>query len=340
MDRHRLARAGAVISIMAALAGCTSSAEPVQTPGLEPRGTVLTTVKPTRQDLTNEISLAGKVTINPVFGIVAPADGEIRYLQLQPSTTTATTRARWVATVWKGDRQFKIKIPKGSTLAGRLMQDRATVTAGMPVVSARHTAYGIVADIDSAQAYRISGAIESVQGQIKNGPGPFPCTAMGTIAALPAGTMPEPPAATPSPRPSGQAEPSPRPDAPPAGGGEGSEPTGLRLVCTAPEGVKLINGAAVTLDVVTDRAADVLVLPVEAVAGTQGKGKVDLVGPDRTRKTVDVTLGLTDGKFVEIKSGLSGDETVAIPGPNLPAAAGGQGTDGQGPEGQPAGGPG
>ncbi len=31
-------------------------------------------------------------------------------------------------------------------------------------------------------------------------------------------------------------------------------------------------------------------------------------------------LGLTDGKVVEIKSGLTGDETVAVPGPNLPAA--------------------
>jgi hypothetical protein len=72
---------------------------------------------------------------------------------------------------------------------------------------------------------------------------------------------------------------------------------------------------------VTDQAEDVLVLPVEAIAGAQGKGKVDLVGPDRVRKTVDVTLGLTDGKVVEIKKGLKGDETVAVPGPNLPTAA-------------------
>ena len=40
--------------------------------------------------------------------------------------------------------------------------------------------------------------------------------------------------------------------------------------------------------------------------------------PDGTRKTVEVELGLTDGKVIEIKSGLTGDETVAVPGPNLP----------------------
>lgn len=322
MDRRRLLpRAGMVMSaVVVVLAGCTSPDKEVQTPELEARGTVLTTVKPTRQDLTNRISLAGKVTINPVFGITAPVDGEIRYVQREPSTTPAT-RPMWVATVWHDGDPREVKIPKDSTMAGRLMEDRATVTKGMPVVSARHAGYGIVAEIDSALAYRISGAATSVQGQIKNGPGPFKCEPIGTIAALPAGTVPEPaPTETPDPQATGQPPADQQPEAPSAGE-EGSEPTGLRLVCTAPDDVQLINGAAVTLDMITGKADNVLVLPVEAIAGTQGKGKVDVVGEDRNRKTVDVVLGLTDGKVVEIKKGLKGDETIAIPGPNLPTAA-------------------
>ncbi|GAA3337582.1 hypothetical protein GCM10020358_37760 [Amorphoplanes nipponensis] len=319
MDGRRLLPSVlAGLSIVAALAGCSDSSDEAQTPGLEPRGTVLTTVKPTRQDLTNRISLNGKVAINPVYGIVAPVDGELRYVQRQPSTT-ASTQATWVATVWDHGTPHKVLMPKNSILAGRLLDDRTTVTAGMPVISAKRAGYAVVADIDSALAYRISGSAKSVQGQIKNGPGPFPCKPLGTIAALPAGTIPEPPPVTPSPGATGDPKTEPAPE-PPAGGAEGSEPTGLRLVCTAAKGVKLINGAAVTLDMVTDKADDVLVLPVEAIAGSQGRGKVDVVGPDRVRKTVDVVLGLTDGKVVEIKKGLQGDETVAIPGPNLPAA--------------------
>ncbi|MFD1150570.1 efflux RND transporter periplasmic adaptor subunit, partial [Saccharothrix hoggarensis] len=99
-----------------------------------------------------------------------------------------------------------------------------------------------------------------------------------------------------------------------------SQPTGLRLVCTAPADVKLINGAAATLELVTATAQNALVVPVEAVAGGQGRGKVDVVGPDGAKETKDVELGLTDGKVVEIKSGLTGDETLAVPGPNLPPA--------------------
>jgi hypothetical protein len=314
-------RAGAVVSIAAVLAGCTSSGGDAQTPGLEPRGTVLTTVKPVRQDLTNRISLNGKVSINPVFGIVAPADGEIRYVQRKPSTVPAS-QPRWVATVWEDGEPHRVEIPKDSIMAGRLMEDRADVSAGMPVVSAQHAGYGIVADIDSALAYRISGGAKTVRAQIKNGPGPFRCTTLGTIAALPAGTIPEPPPEKPDPQASGQPVTESAPDdAPPAGGSDGSEPTGLRLVCVPPDEIKLINGAAVTLDVVTGKANDVLVLPVEAIAGTQGKGKIDLVGPDRSRRTVDVVLGITDGRVVEIKKGLKGNETVAVPGPNLPTAA-------------------
>lgn len=301
------------------VAGCTKSAETAETPGLEARGTVLTTVKPTRQDIVNRISLAGKVGIDPVFGLVAPVDGEVRYPIRRPSVTPVT-ESTWVATVWRGGEPVRVEMPAGSSFAGRLMADHATVSAGMPIVSARHAGYGIVAEIDSAQAYRISNAVKSVVGQIKNGPGPFKCKALGTIAALPAGTVPELPVTTP-PTPGAPTAP---PTEEPADSPAGSESTGLRLVCTAPADVKLINGAAVTLDVITDKASKALVLPVEAVAGTQGRGKVDLVGADRVRKTVDVVLGLTDGKFVQIKSGLKGTETVAVPGPNLPEAAPGQ----------------
>jgi hypothetical protein len=310
------------MSVVAALAGCSDSSEKAETPGLEPRGTVLTTVQPSRQNLSNKISLNGKVAINPIYGIVAPADGELRYVQRQPSTT-ASTQATWVATVWDNGTPHKVLMPRNSIMAGRLLDDRTRVTAGMPVVSAKRAGYAVVADIDSALAYRISGSAKAaVTGQIKNGPGPFACKPLGTIAALPAGTIPEPP--PPSPAPDATGDPQAQPEQPAAGGGEGSEPTGLRLVCTAAKGIKLINGAAVTLEMVTAEAKDVLVLPIEAVAGTQGAGKVDVVGADRVRKTVSVTLGLTDGKVVQIKKGLKGDETVAIPGPNLPAAPEGQ----------------
>ncbi|NRN62933.1 Efflux RND transporter periplasmic adaptor subunit [Kibdelosporangium sp. 4NS15] len=307
------------------VAGCSTSTPERPSPDLAPRGTQMTTAKPTRQDLTSKVSLSGKVTINPVFGLVSPVAGQVRYLDVKvPEKTPAKpTKA---ANVFAGGKATSVEIPAGAIFSGRLADDKATVAAGQPIVSAKHVGYGIVAEIKGEQAYQLSDTLSSVQAQIKNGPGPFPCAVLGTIAALPAGTIPDPPPAQTSTAPTGTGAPSapaappPASNQPPADKPDPSEATGMRLVCTAPADVKLINGAESTIEVVTEKAIGVLVLPVEAVAGGQGKGKVDVLGAKGERVTKDVVLGLTDGKVVQIKSGLTEDETVAVPGPNLPPA--------------------
>jgi len=312
---RRLLSVAVMALIVTPLVACSDNGPSSNTPDMAPRGTQMTTTKPSRQDLTNKVSLTGKVEMNPVYGLASPIDGEIRYFDLQPSTATPT-RPTGVANVWANNKATRVEVPAGSNFAGRLVDDRAKVTAGMPIVSARYAGYGIVADIDAANAYKIVDALATVRVQIQSGPGPFACTVLGTIAALPAGTIPEPPAPDPA-----EGDPATQPQTNPNPAGQGSAATGMRLVCAAPTDVKLINGAGATLEVVTASVTNVLVLPVEAVAGSQGKGQVDVMQPDGTRKTVEVELGLTDGKVIEIKSGLTGDEEVAVPGPNLPPGA-------------------
>jgi hypothetical protein len=301
--------------------GCSAGKPAAQPPELAARGTNLTTAKLSRQDLTNNVSLSGKVAMNPIFGLVAPVDGQVRYLDVKPPEKTPTKPTKVATVTAKGKAATPVEVPASASFAGRLVDDRSTVAAGMPIVSAKYIGYGIVADIDAAQAYKLAGALDAVRAQVKNGPGPFPCTVLGTIAALPAGAIPEPPA-EPNPQPQDQQPPpeQPKETQPPSpkDGQNRSEATGLRLVCTPPPDVKLINGAAATLQVVTERAAQTLVAPVEAVAGGQGNGKVDVLDADGSRRTKDVVLGITDGRVIEIKSGLTGDETLAVPGPNLP----------------------
>jgi hypothetical protein len=326
-----LARVAAMVAaaILLPLAACSGGDDGATTPGLVDRGTQMTTTKPTRQDITNKVSLTGKVEINPVYGLVAPIDGEVHFFDITPSQATPT-RPTAAANVWINNKPTRVEIPAGSTFAGRLVPDKSNVVAGMPIVSARYAGYGITADIDPGQAYQIADGLATVRVQIQNGPGPFACDLMGTIAALPAGTIPDPPAAQPDPN---ATAPPPVSNDPPITSNP-SAATGIRLVCAAPTDVLLINGAGATLEVVTASATNALVLPVEAVAGSQGKGQVDVMQPDGTKKTVDVELGLTDGQVIEIKSGLTGDETVAVPGPNLPpgeATGDGQTAPGGGP---------
>jgi hypothetical protein len=299
--------------VTVAVAACSPSGPDQPNPELAPRGTTMTKVKPTKQDLTTKLSINGKVEMNPTFGLVAPVDGQVRFFDV-PAPNGTPTKAVRVANVWKDGAPNYVEIPAGATFGGRLVDDKATVTTGMPLASAKHVGYALVGDIDGQQAYKISGALTDVTAQIKNGPGPFPCTVLGTIAALPQATVPEKPQQTPDAKDQPKDQPK-QPDQPQQ---QPSASTGLRIVCTAPADVKMINGATASIEVTTGKAAQALVVPVEAVAGQQGKGKVDVIQPDGSRRTTDVTLGLTDGKVVEIKSGLTGDEELAVPGPNLP----------------------
>jgi hypothetical protein len=318
---------GAVLSVLAFATACTAGGAAAPPPELADRGTVMTTVSPTRQDLTNSVSLSGTVTMDPVFGLVAPVAGQVRYLDVKPPASTPTKPTR-VGAVWAGGKPTNIEVPAGATFAGRLVDDKSNVTAGMPVASAKLAGYGIVAEISSDKAYQIADGLTGITAQIKKGPGPFPCTVLGTIAALPAGTIPEPPPANPpadQQQPPGTGAAAPPVKEQPADqqkeGQEGSAASGLRLVCTAPPDVKMINGAAVTLKIVTQTAANALVVPVEAVAGGQGKGTVEVVKANGSTQLVQVELGLTDGKMIEIRSGLTGNEKLSVPGPNLPPAA-------------------
>lgn len=326
MFKPRCARAGVLLSALVLVSACTTSEATEPPPGLAERGTVMTTVTPTRQDLTNSVSLAGAVTMNPIFGLVAPVAGQMRYLDVKPPAATPTKPTK-IGAVWANGKPNNIEVPAGSTFAGRLVDDKAAVTVGMPIASAKLAGYGIVAEISSDKAYQIADGLTGVTAQIKNGPGPFPCAVLGTIAALPAGTIPAPPPADPpasdpaagaSGAPAPPADKAPQEEDPPA---EGSSASGLRLVCTAPGDTKLINGAAVTLKIVTQTAANALVVPVEAVAGGQGKGTVEVVKDDGSTQLVEVALGLTDGQVIEVKSGLTGNEKLSVPGPNLPPAA-------------------
>ncbi len=104
----------AVIAASIALTACTASATGQSNPELAPRDTVMTTAKPTRQDLENRLSLSGKVEMSPVFGLVAPVGGRVRYLSVQQPRTTPTKPTK-VANIWVNGKATKVEVPAGAT---------------------------------------------------------------------------------------------------------------------------------------------------------------------------------------------------------------------------------
>ncbi|WP_017570917.1 efflux RND transporter periplasmic adaptor subunit [Nocardiopsis halotolerans] len=104
-------------------------------------------------------------------------------------------------------------------------------------------------------------------------------------------------------------------EVPGAGGGGGGGGGGTELACRVPADLEVFDGVRGQLSVSTGKAENVLVIPVTAVRGTSEAGEVLVVGDDGTEEVREVELGVSDGEFVEVTSGLSVGDVVMDPIP-------------------------
>lgn len=81
-----------------------------------------------------------------------------------------------------------------------------------------------------------------------------------------------------------------------------------------PAGTRAAAGMSVRLDIITEGVADVLVIPNEAVRMADGKQVADVLDETGNVRTVVVTLGMTDGRTVEVTDGLEAGQRVVLPG--------------------------
>jgi len=73
-----------------------------------------------------------------------------------------------------------------------------------------------------------------------------------------------------------------------------------------------VDGARATVDVTLSERLGVLAVPVAAVLRSAGGDVVRVVNDEGTITRIPVTIGLVDGEWVEITSGLVGDELVIV----------------------------
>lgn len=96
---------------------------------------------------------------------------------------------------------------------------------------------------------------------------------------------------------------------------------GVVVIVRAPADLHLIEGMPGRVALVTAESTGVA-LPIAAVAGISEKGQVYVVATDGSVKLRDVTLGITDGSYVEITSGLAAGEVVQMPSPSIVTLSG------------------
>jgi hypothetical protein len=261
--------------------GCACA--PAAPPGSRPDPpATLAPVAVTRGSVTSVVTVTGLVEATPAYAVRAGAAGAVRvHAGLVPGRLLSPGQT--LGSV--GGKP--LRSTGHGVLVEWLVPDGMHVSAQVPVVLVRYGGFAVRARLPAADAYRMYDGPDDARAQITGGPGPTACTPV-----MPAPEGPGPP--------------------------DGAEATlgSLVVLCLLPRTAKVISGLGAVLGLRTAVRRNVLVLPVQTVAGQSGKGLVAKL-VNGVAVATQVRLGITDGVVIEIVSGLVEGDLVSPYGPDL-----------------------
>lgn len=267
------------------------------------------TVTPTRGDITNTVTATGTIEADPASDVKSTGEGTVTYIALADgSSIESGAPILEVRKEIPGEDQVSVDEEGNETVTpGRTSYEYTTIYAnasgtlhlnallgqsfsiGDVVATIQPPTFSAIASLNADQLYRIQDAPQEATITITNGPAPFTCTGLRIE--------------TPTARSGGSGE--------GAGTNGGENSSGIRATCPIPGEQKVFPGLQVTMDVVAGSAKDVLTLPISAVEGRFQSGFVYVPNPDGGEPAKKaVTLGLTDGKVVEIVEGIDESQEV------------------------------
>jgi macrolide-specific efflux system membrane fusion protein len=274
--------------------------------------------------ISNDVTLKATVAADPAVPVKTTAQGTVDEIFYQAGTA-----------VNAGDEIFDVKVETQRDPADAVAEDGSilppvityeevlapttgilsslnviedqSVSVGDAAGQIAPPSFSVSGSLDPQQEYRLVNQPTEAQVTITGGPAPFTCTGLGVSTPL-AGS-----GANSAGPPVGQ-------DAGGAASGSGSgSGSGTTVSCPIPAGVTVFAGLAAELTIAGGKAENVLVAPTTAVLGAAQTGTVWVVAPDGTSEQHDVTLGLNDGKNVEVKTGLAAGDVILQFAPGAPA---------------------
>lgn len=262
------------LGLLSAMAGCASGNADDSGPSGTGTDSPTSTVTVQRSSISSTVVVNGSVTASPEFLVVAPAAGRVRF-----NAKSAVGKVVGSGTRLGAVAGHRITSPANGEVMQRLVGDKATVAASLPLVAVRYGGFGIVANIPLEDQYRIYEGAASAKANIVSGPSGVDCTVV-------------------QPRVRAEGE-------------------GFSVLCLLPMGTPVIAGLATKIGITTAHKENVLVLPVQSVSGRVGQGEVVKVDAQGQQERVSVELGVTDGAFIEITQGLELGDTVLAFAPGV-----------------------
>lgn len=298
-----------------AFLGGTAAAE--EDDNQRPSGKVPSETVPVEKGtVANVLTVEGTIELDPAKSALATKEGELVYAYVEEGEV-----------VDEGDRLFSVRsettpapsgdpeapppgpvrtyttvyAPVGGKVSDFALDIGDPVSKGTAIASVQPRTFKAVGSITPLDRYRLIDRPDKARVSIRGGPKPFQCTQLAVGDAAAASAAPS------------------SPEGGPEGEGGGSE-TASSITCRVPGKVTVFDGLEMTMEIKAGTAADVLVVPVTAVRGLLGTGSVWVIGEDGLESERQVRLGITDGKVVEVKTGLNAGDTVLryVPGSSAP----------------------
>lgn len=268
------------------------------------------TVTPVRGDIANTVTAKGSIEQDPATTVKATGEGVVSYLYTGDGAaiTTGEPILELKKEIQGRDTQTVDEEGTVTTTPGRPTYEYTTVYAnasgtlhltallgqqfsiGDAVATIQPSTYSAVAALNAEQLYRIQNAPSEATLSITNGPAPFTCTGLQIVTPQSAKT-------------NGNDKSTDSASA--------ASSSSTRAKCPVPADQTVFPGLQVTMDIVAGQSSDVLTLPISAVEGRFQSGYVYVPGADGADpvKTA-ITIGLTDGKVVEVVDGIDEDQEV------------------------------
>ena len=231
------------------------------------------------RDLRPTVSMDAVVVSSPLFSVLADATGTVSDL-IGPGSTVGpgTMVARIDGAV--------VSSPVEGVVVGVLVDAGQAVPANLPLVAVRYAGFALEGTPTTWARSLLYQSGVTARAQITDGSGPFSCAAIVPFA-------------------------SPDEAAAVAAGS-----ASVNWQCLLPKDIVATGGQVGVVVVVGTVATQVVAVPVSAVAGRQGTGQVTLLS-EQGPEVVDVTLGRTDGSYIEIVEGLQVGDKISPVAPNL-----------------------
>jgi macrolide-specific efflux system membrane fusion protein len=257
--------------------------------------------------IKNDVTLTGTVDADAAVPIKATLAGEVRKVLVAPGqavevgTPILTLRAEVPAadgTV--SAKNATVTSPAAGTLSALPALVGQVFAVGDAVGQVAPPTFNVSGTLPPAQLYRLINRPTEALVTITGGPAPFACTGLTITSPLAGATA--------------------APGDTSVDGGAPAAPAGSPTVrCAVPAGVTVFAGLAANIVIAGGSVENALVVPITAVEGTAGTGNVYFVVDDGSTEVRPVTLGLNDGKSVQVLTGLEEGDTVLQFVPGAPA---------------------